>query len=116
MNAKLNASATESRTTEQGAGLDRRTFLGGVGLAAGAVMVGSFTHRAIARPSVERAPASAASVQEPDGVAVGPDELWDIDDMWGHRPRYAHPIAYARVQPAPAMWEQIDPVDRVFVC
>lgn len=101
--------------------LDRRAFLGGVGVAAGAALAASILPIAAAHAASLEAPAAvpthgtgaADSVSAAQGP--GPDDAWDIDDMWGHWPRYAHPIPYARVQPAAAAWEQIDPVDRRLV-
>ena len=44
------------------------------------------------------------------------DELgtWQVDDMWGHMPRYAHPIACTPIHVS-INWDDVDPVDRAFV-
>jgi hypothetical protein len=44
-----------------------------------------------------------------------PSSAWHVDDMWGHSPRYAHPIPYARTQGEPIAWEHVEPIDRMFV-
>jgi hypothetical protein len=100
--------------TPESAALGRRAFLGNMGVVAGAVMAASVLPLAVARaaslePTVTAAPAPTRV------VADGSDDLRDIDDMWGHWPRYAHPIPHARVQPAPAAWEKLDPIDRMLV-
>lgn len=104
---------------DERAALDRRTFLGGVGVAAGTVLAASLLPVAAAHAASFEAPPAAAhgpdvAAHAPDGSG-GADELWNIDDMWGHWPRYAHPIPYAHVAPQAAAWEQIEPVDRALV-
>ncbi len=101
--------------------LDRRAFLGTVGVAAGAALAASVVSlAAVGRAEASGAPAAALAARRPlaasgaDGTA-SPEELWDIDDMWGHWPRYAHPIPYARVPPSASVWERVDPIDRLLV-
>ncbi|MGB6450476.1 MAG: twin-arginine translocation signal domain-containing protein [Steroidobacteraceae bacterium] len=104
-----------------GTALDRRAFLGTVGVAVGAALAASVVSLASAgHAEPSGAPAAAAPAHRPfvasrADAAASPDELWDIDDMWGHWPRYAHPIPYARVEPSASVWERIDPVDRLLV-
>jgi hypothetical protein len=80
---------SESIRLESGEGLvlDRRAFLGGVGLAAGAVIAAAML------------PASVAGAAEAD-VAAAPaaDGLWHVDVMCGHWPPYSHPIPYGRME------------------
>ena len=84
--------------------IDRRAFLGGAA-AVGAIAAAAgsaLTARAVALvPALPPQP--------------GADDDWHIDDMWGHTPRYAHPIPYAAVQSAPIAWEHVDPIDRFLV-
>jgi hypothetical protein len=94
--------------------IDRRAFLGNVGVVAGAVMAASVMPLVSAGAASFEAPARAAPVRAPV-VADSSDELRHVDDMWGHWPRYAHPVPYARMQAAPALWERADPVDRMLV-
>jgi hypothetical protein len=73
--------------------LDRRSFIGALSLtAAGSLFIG-------------RAWAACAEAE------VG---TWHVDDMWGHMPRYAHPISCRPVHD-PVNWDNVDPVDRAFV-
>lgn len=85
--------------------LDRRAFLGGAGLAAGAVVATSLV------------PLSAvhALAADPPLASSGPEGDWHVDDICGHWPRYAHPIGYPRPLAEPSMFDYIDPVDRNFV-
>jgi len=111
MSAELSADPPESQRTQQSSGVDRRKFLGTAGLTASAVITASvapLAARAASGFTASPLAPAASTVTSPS------EELWDVDDMWGHRPRYAHPIPYARVQPSPPLWEQIDPIDRVF--
>jgi hypothetical protein len=86
-------------------GLDRRTFLGTVGLTAGAAIAAAvlpLTARADDRDS-----ALAMGARPVAGEAV--EELWDVDAMWGQRPRYAHPIPYAHGIPGAGPLESSGP-------
>ncbi len=107
--------------------LDRRAFLAGVGVAAGTALAAAVlplgTPRAAsidlatAAPVVAPAPQDGPSASASLDVAAGPgpDDSWHIDDMWGHWPRYAHPIPHAAGPPSGAMGDRIDPVDRLLV-
>lgn len=95
-------------------GLDRRTFLGAAGAAAGAVVA------AAALPLSTRAAGLATARPTEPGAAARPldridDGSWDIDDQWGHAPRYAHPIPHSPARTSPIAWELVDPVDRMLV-
>ena len=92
--------------------VDRRTFLGRMTLTAGAVFVGRFMPAPFASAASS---AVAASADVAAGAAAAPVGDWHVDDMWGHWPRYAHPIPYARAQAAPADWESMDPVERALL-
>jgi hypothetical protein len=74
--------------------LDRRTFLGSLSLAGVGLFAGW--------PALSLAAASSE------------DALRHVDDVWGHWPRYAHPIPYCAAQVEPLPWEQIDPADRTW--
>jgi hypothetical protein len=106
MNAELSASRPESQTIEHSSGLDRRKFLGTVGLAAGAVIAAS-----VAPLAARAASGCAAPPMVPaDATVTDPaDELWDVDDMWGNRPRYAHPVPYAHGIPGAGLLERSGP-------
>jgi hypothetical protein len=54
---------------------------------------------------------SAPSFALEGGGDVG---AWHVDDMWGHMPRYAHPISCAVVHEQ-TNWDYVAPVDRAFV-
>lgn len=93
--------------------LDRRTFLGTVGLTAGAVIAASVAPLAAARAadgilSAPSNPAPAKSRANPAFVDAAQD-VWDVDDMWGNRPRYAQPIPYAHGIPGAGTLERSGP-------
>src|SRR6185437_12767328 len=84
--------------------LDRRSFLCALSLtAAGSLLAGRWTASAAAN--------GGASLSLDGGAESG---VWHVDDMWGHMPRYAHPIACTPVH-APIDWDAVDPVDRAWV-
>jgi hypothetical protein len=85
--------------------LDRRTFLGGAGLAAGAVVAATLVPLSLGREAAAGPVLTVAAL----------DAGWHVDDMWGHAPRYAHAIPYGRVPGESIAWERIDPIDRMFV-
>jgi hypothetical protein len=74
--------------------LDRRTFIGALSLtaAAGSLVGGRLW--------------SASD--------SGESGAWHVDDMWGHMPRYAHPISCRPVH-EPLNSDNVDPIDRAFV-
>ena len=116
------AEATSRRTS-----LDRRAFLGGVGVAAGAALAASVLPIAAAHGAPLAVLPGARTRGADEGRGVGaaeaglrPEDAWHIDDMWGHWPRYAHPIPHAgagaaAAEHAAALWERIDPVDRMLL-
>ena len=94
--------------------IDRRAFLGGAA-AAGAIAAAAavpLTARAFARAP---APADGEAHPRPSGAESAAEADWHIDDMWGHTPRYAHPIPHAPMRPSPIAWEHIDPIDHFLV-
>jgi hypothetical protein len=38
-----------------------------------------------------------------------------VDDMWGHWPRYAHPIPYTLVHHIPISLDEVAAADRMFM-
>jgi hypothetical protein len=98
--------------------LDRRAFLGAMGAAAGvaaAAAVAPLSARAMSLPALDGAePIDHSSFSAASEPSVGADD-WDIDDMWGHSPRYAHPIPYSPVRTSPVEWESVDPIDRMLM-
>ena len=85
--------------------VDRRTFLGQASLTAGAVMVSGVL------PLVsERAPRVRTA-----GAVAECDEFRHVDDMWGHWPRYAHPIPHACSQTETVSREKADLIDQMWV-
>jgi hypothetical protein len=83
--------------------LDRRAFLGGAGLAAGAVVATALVPLSI----VHAVPTRASIALTP---APG-DPSWNghVDDAWGHWPPYAHPIPYNAMRPVFAA--NVEPAD-----
>jgi hypothetical protein len=92
--------------TLNGRVLDRRAFLGALSLT---VTAASLLGGSGWTPS--SAADGAASLALDGGGDVG---AWHVDDMWGHMPRYAHPISCAVVH-EPASWDNVALVDRAFV-
>jgi hypothetical protein len=87
-----------------GSALDRRTFLGSLSLAGAGLFAGW------PALSLGSTPATAPGSWMP----ACDDVLREVDDMWGHWPRYAHPIPHGDAQTGALPWEQIDPVDRIW--
>ena len=97
------------RVTLNGRVVDRRTFLGALALtAAGAAMP-------CARAA--QAGSGAAGLQSLSGAATSaiPEGPWHVDDMWGHWPRYAHPISYTLARHVPIDVDAVAPADRQFM-
>ena len=94
--------------------IDRRAFLGGAGLMAGAVVATSLVPLSVvhALPSTS----SCGSL-----AAAGPEGSWHVDDICGHWPPYAHPIGYGHVSTASSvqahasLLAHADPIDHVFL-
>ena len=93
------------RLTLNGRIVDRRAFLGALGLAAAGSLLAART------PSGGAAPLSL----RPSSAGAASNGTWHIDDMWGHWPRYAHPIPYTLARHVPMSWDNVAPVDRMFV-
>lgn len=95
-----------ARLTLNGRVLDRRAFLGALGLTAAGSLVAGHVWTA---PSSDAAGGAGRWL-----AAAGEQGTWHVDDMWGHWPRYAHPIPYSSVH-QPLGWDDVAPVDRQFV-
>lgn len=97
--------------------IDRRAFLGGAA-AAGAIAAAAaapLTARALALAPVPEARPSGEVLSAPDQARSALDDDWHIDDMWGHTPRYAHPIPHSPMRTSPIAWEHVDPIDHFLV-
>jgi phosphodiesterase/alkaline phosphatase D-like protein len=111
----MSAQSSGAPESLEAEGLERRKFIGQAGRAAGAVIAASVLPP-IARASLTTAgeplgpPASTALASSGEE-----DASWHIDDMWGHWPRYAHPIPHAGAAAAPVDWEHVDPIDRMLL-
>jgi hypothetical protein len=90
------------RVTLNGRVIDRRTFLGALALTAAGSAV------PFARGAVGGAPSGAAATVIAEGS-------WHVDDMWGHWPRYAHPISYTLVRHVAIDLDTVAPADRQFM-
>jgi hypothetical protein len=91
------------RVTLNGQAIDRRAFLGALALTAAGSAV----------PFARGAPGGAAwGAAAATAVAEG---SWHVDDMWGHWPRYAHPISYTLVRHVPIDLDTVAPADRQFM-
>jgi hypothetical protein len=108
------AAMLPERLTLNGQLVDRRTFLGALALTTAAlVMVRPGTASATSAAGGAEGPTSA----RPEAPTAGtvPEGTWHVDDMWGHRPRYAHPIPYTLVHHVPISFDTVALVDRMFV-
>jgi hypothetical protein len=87
--------------------LDRRTFLAGAGLVAGAVAASAVA--VTARVAWPAYPALAAT---PALGAADAGTEWTVDHIFGTYPPYAHPIPFGRQSAPPVPWEigSFDPV------
>jgi hypothetical protein len=98
------AESLTGRVTLNGRVIDRRTFLGALAL----TTAGAAVPFAGAGAGGLRASSGAAA----SALAQGP---WHVDDMWGHWPRYAHPISYTLVRHVPIDLDTVAPADRQFM-
>jgi hypothetical protein len=86
--------------------LDRRAFLSGAGLAAGAVVATSLVPLSV----VHALPASLRLSAAPECAA------WHVDDVCGHWPPYSHAIGYGhRPEVALSITAYAEPVDHIFM-
>jgi hypothetical protein len=95
---------------------DRRTFLESVGATGAAWLAACLAPLAVARAADRRVsphPGSTLPATEPSGE--DPSPAWHVDDMWGHRPRYAHPIPHGPARASPVLWEHVDPIDHMLM-
>jgi hypothetical protein len=93
------------RWTLNGRVLDRRSFIGALSLtAAGTLLTRSGW---IAASNAH----GGVSLSHAPGTDLGP---WHVDDMWGHMPRYAHPISVKPVH-EPIDWGKVAAVDHALV-
>ena len=84
--------------------LDRRTFLGALALTAAG------TGLSLSRASEAASNVPAAS--ETTLVGATAEGTGHVDDMWGHWPRYAHPIPYTLVHQS---LDGVAAVDGIFI-
>jgi hypothetical protein len=108
MSARLEHGASgdslPGRVTLNGRVVDRRTFLGALALTAAGAAV-PFARAGLG--GLQSSSGAAASA-----IAEGP---WHVDDMWGHWPRYAHPISYTLARHVPIDLSTVAPADRQFM-
>jgi hypothetical protein len=92
-----------TRLTLNGRVVDRRSFLGALSLTA----IGG---------TLLTARGWTAAVDTSGGLSLSRHDVgaWHVDDMWGHMPRYAHPIAGRPVH-QPINLDAVDAVDRAFI-
>jgi hypothetical protein len=93
--------------TLNGRVLDRRAFLGCLA-AAGAGLCLSGVSRGAGAAPLEDSSAMTLANAIPQGGG-------HVDDMWGHWPRYAHPIPYTLVRHVPISLDGVPAADRVFI-
>jgi hypothetical protein len=92
--------------------LDRRSFLGGAGFAAGAVVATSLVPLSVvhALPSETPLPSSVVPADDPSWIG-------HVDDACGHWPPYSHPIPYhiGRTSEVNITAAVIEPFDHVLM-
>jgi hypothetical protein len=94
--------------------IDRRAFLSGAGLMAGAVVATSLVPLSAVHALPSAAPGGSLAAAESEGT-------WHVDDICGHWPPYAHPIGYGHAGVASAarshasMLAHADAIDHVFL-
>lgn len=98
----------QGRLTLNGRVVDRRTFLGALALTA----AGAGLSLSRAFEGAGAVPARGADASLMGATAQGPGH---VDDMWGHWPRYAHPIPYTLVHNVPISLDGVAAVDRMFI-
>jgi hypothetical protein len=87
--------------------LARRAFLAALSGVLAALVGGVRETPRVATSGIASAEAATPSATD--------DDSWHVDDMWGHRPRYAHPIPHAGAALDPVLWDHVDPIDRPFM-
>lgn len=95
----------------------RRSFLGAAAAAAAAAAAPLAARALALAPGHYAARSGAEPLREPQlhGESAEAEGEWHIDDMWGHAPRYAHPIPHSPMRSSPIAWEHVDPIDRFLV-
>ncbi len=101
--ARWEDASLQGRFTLNGRVLDRRAFLGALALTAAG------TGLSLSRASAG-APARATELVSATAEGTG-----HVDDMWGHWPRYAHPIPYTLVHHVPISLDGVAAADRMFI-
>jgi hypothetical protein len=88
-----------------GVNIPRRSFIGSIGLMAGAVVATTLVPLSV----VHALPGDLAlAPAEPGGFG-------SVDDACGHWPPYSHPIPYGHAPAAPSVFAQADPIDHIFL-
>ena len=85
--------------------VDRRTFLGQASLTAGVVIASGVL------PLVSEHVPQVRTAR----AVVECDEFRHVDDMWGHWPRYSHPIPHACSQTETVSREKAELIDWMWV-
>ena len=88
-----------------GVTVDRRSFLGSVGLMAGAVMATTLVPLSV----VHALPGDIAL------APMAPNGFGSVDDACGHWPPYAHPIPYGHVPAVPSALAHVESIDHIFM-
>lgn len=106
--ARWEDAPVQGRLTLNGRVLDRRAFLGALALTAAGT--GLSLSRAPEGTSVARAGETETTLASATAEGTG-----HVDDMWGHWPRYAHPIPYTLVHHVPISLDGVAAADRMFI-
>ena len=87
--------------------IDRRMFLGGAGLLAGAAVATTLVPLSVVH-------ASTASLSVAAAGPAATASTWHVDDVCGHWPPYAYPIGYGQGQVSETL-AQAEPIDHIFL-
>ena len=103
--------ALEQETGEGRVGrvlLDRRAFLTGAGMTAGAVVATSLVPLSVVHAFPAGVPLSVAAASSSTGT-------WHVDDVCGHWPPYSHAVSYGHHADAASNLACAEPFDHVLM-
>jgi hypothetical protein len=88
--------------------LDRRAFLSGAGMAAGAVVATSLVPLSVVHAFSPSIPLNVVAAAPSTGT-------WHVDDVCGHWPPYAHAVAYGHHADVSSSVACAEPFDHVLM-
>ena len=94
--------------------LDRRAFLSGAGMAAGAVVATSLVPLSVVHALPTSVPLGVLAASS-TGIWHVDDMSWHVDDVCGHWPPYSHAVAYGHRADASSNLACAEPFDHVLM-